>query len=154
MSQTPDKSIEDIFKNLANSSSRITLMMTALQKYQNMTMSEIKSSDAAKASTSVQDSTDVSMDEDISTPTEPAPQPLSAASPAQQSTPAIKRQTLIGKLSVKVVSAKNLVKGELLTDAHCVVRVRPIIFLSFFSFFLLEGGLVSLSISHTRWTTT
>ena len=35
-----EKALEDIFKSLTNSSLRITLMMTALQKYQNMTLSD------------------------------------------------------------------------------------------------------------------
>ena len=39
-SQKPDKPMEDIFKSLSNSTSRITLMMTALQKYQSMTLSD------------------------------------------------------------------------------------------------------------------
>ena len=39
-SQKPDKPMEDIFKSLSNAASRITLMMTALQKYQSMTISD------------------------------------------------------------------------------------------------------------------
>lgn len=131
--QNPDKSMEDIFKNLSNSSARIALMMTALQKYQNMTVPEARPESKPHL---LVDPVDVSTDEEsVSTPTEAGP-PSSSSTPTQPpplvsaaSTPALKKQTLIGKLSVKIVSAKNLVKGELLSDAFCVLRVRFFFFL-------------------------
>lgn len=48
-----------------------------------------------------------------------------------------KRQNLTGKLTVKIISAKNLIKYEALTEAICVIRVfANLIFDLFFHLFI------------------
>jgi hypothetical protein len=131
-SQKPDKSMEDIFKSLSNSASRITLMMTALQKYQNMTATDAGLIVEPKL-LAPESEQNLSNDEDSSgESSEPSGAPVQVISPS--ASPAVKKHNLSGKLTVKIVSAKNLIKSEALAEAFCVIRVC-IPFAYFFLFF-------------------